>query len=104
MVKDSFGFSDHKAMKFKNLRVRIKINNRITNLDLKRADLDLQKSEQALKKTSIDECWAPDLTLNTKRKYAQGESRARLLGRNDCPHIGKSQSSDGFETTNRGKG
>lgn len=69
-------------MKFRILRVLNKINNRITNLDLKRADLDLQKAEQALKKMSIDEHGAPDLTLNTKRKYMEAKSRDKLLGRN----------------------
>lgn len=65
-------------MKFRILRVLNKINNRITNLDLKRADLDLQKAEQALKKMRIDEHEAPDLTLNTKRKYTEAESRDKL--------------------------
>lgn len=35
-----------------------------------------------MKKTSIDEHGAPDLTLNTKIKYTEGESRDRLRGRN----------------------
>lgn len=77
-VKGSLGFSDHKTVKFRILRVLNKINNRITNLDLKRADLDLQKAEQALKKMRIDEHEAPDLTLNTKRKYTEAESRDKL--------------------------
>lgn len=52
-VKSSLDFRDYKTMKFKILRVLSKIYSRITNLDLKRADLDLQKAEGALK-TSTD--------------------------------------------------
>lgn len=81
-VKGSLGFSDHETVKFKILKRVSKINNRIINLDLKRADLDSQKAEQALKTTSFDEHRAPDLTLNTKREYREGENRDRLLGGN----------------------
>lgn len=39
-VKGSLGFSDHETVKFKILKRVSKINNRIINLDLKRAGLD----------------------------------------------------------------
>lgn len=61
-----------------------------TNLDFKRAGLDSQKAKQAWKKTSIDECGAPVLTLNKKGKFTRGEGRNRLYGRNKTTnHIKK---------------
>lgn len=65
-----------KTLKFKTLRVVRKINNSITNLYLKRANLDLQKAKWLLKKTSIDDHEAPDLTHNSKsgeEKHAEGQ-------------------------------
>lgn len=69
--------ASEKTLKFKILRVMRKINNRITNLDLKRANLDLQKAKWLLKKTSIDDHEAPDLT----HRRANQESKSMLKDR-----------------------
>lgn len=77
LFRSRAALASEKTLKFKILRVMRKINNRITNLDLKRANLDLQKAKWLLKKTSTDDHEAPDLTL----RRANQESKSMLKGR-----------------------